>query len=497
MVDDPPDAPDAAVDILSVQALDEPAWLYLAVDVGHEVSLQSLPGTLRLLLDVDGDRSTGGSTYGMSGVDLVIDLSPISQTGGGRGAGFALRTVADDGTTREVERHALGLMAAPTWAAPRFELRLSRAGADGVPPLERRLRLEAVYTEEGAVADQTDVGSFTFETPLADEGRASDDASRTGRSEGSYRVATWNVASGSFIRRSPDFARVLGALEPDVILLDELPGDVTAAAIESWLESSALAELGTWHVVLGGTGGVQRAAVAARDRPMEAASSLTTVPYPPDALASLAATGAGDEPPLAATELARGVSTAGAWVELDGRRVLFVAADLQSGGWPGSLRDRLRTLQATLLHRQVASALRTDGPAPVVIGGDLNLVGSRTPLFSLAQRLDVDGSDLVPVDAVRLGERTLATWRNPSDVFAPGRLDFILVPDAAMTAANSFVFATEDLDDRALDHLGLERDLTRRLSDHLPVVADLRFGGPSVEPIPTGDRPVGPPSRSR
>jgi endonuclease/exonuclease/phosphatase family metal-dependent hydrolase len=168
---------------------------------------------------------------------------------------------------------------------------------------------------------------------------------------------------------------------------------------------------------------------------------------------------------------------------LGDHRVLFVVADLQSGGWPGSLRDRLRALQAGTIRSHVADELLRS-PGPVVVGGDLNLVASRAPLFSLTRGLDADGSDLVAVDAVRLGERTLATWRNPRDLFTPGRLDFLLVPDATMTAANAFVFATEDLDDATLARLGLERELSGQISDHLVVVADLHFGAeaPSTPP---------------
>ena len=166
-------------------------------------------------------------------------------------------------------------------------------------------------------------------------------------------------------------------------------------------------------------------------------------------------------------------------MEFDGGRSLFVSVDLQSGGWTGSPRDRLRTLQAATLRERIAAELQTE-TGPVIIGGDLNLVGSRAPLFALLRGLDTDGSDLLAVDAERLGERTLATWRNPRDLFAPGRLDFLLVPDAAVSVANAFVFATEDLDPTTLESLGLERDLMRGLSDHLVVVADLVFGGPSA-----------------
>jgi hypothetical protein len=99
----------------------------------------------------------------------------------------------------------------------------------------------------------------------------------------------------------------------------------------------------------------------------------------------------------------------------------------------------------------------------------------RDPLDTLVANLDTDGSDLVIVDAERLGERTHSTWRSADTPFGPGRLDFLLVPDAAAEVVGSFVFGTEDLDWETLQRAGLESDLSERLSDHLPVVADLRF----------------------
>ena len=133
----------------------------------------------------------------------------------------------------------------------------------------------------------------------------------------------------------------------------------------------------------------------------------------------------------------------------------------------------MRVIQAQAIRNHVHSEAGVG--EWVVLGGDLNLVGSDEPLQALIRGLDRDGSDLSPVDALRLGERTYATWRDSLGLFAPGRLDFLLVPDVQTTITNSFVFTTEDLDDEALAHLGLEPDLSARLSDHLIVTADLRF----------------------
>ena len=481
IIDDPPDAPDSPVDFLSVQGLDEPGWLFLALDIGNEVTLQSLPGTVHLLLDTDAEASTGGTLYGVDGVDLVVDFSqtlePLAER---RGLGFALRVVGADGTPVAIPRHSLGLTALPTSSAPRFEIRISRRGASRVEPFGARLRLAAVYSEAGEVLDQTLIGSYRFRTSSGPPTVPSVGA-RLARAPGSVRVAQWNVSWQDFPPRAEDFARVLAALEPDVILLDELPGDLNAGQIAMTSEqltaffmSEPLARLGTWRFVYGESGGYQRALVAARDRDIRPAEPMTHVRHPVGALEALLAGAPADLRRFLEFDDQSGPPAAGAWVELDGQEVLFVAMDLQSRGWLGSPRDLHRRVQATTIRDHIAAALGDSG-APVVIGGDLNLVGSRAPLFALVRSLDVDGSDLVAVDAERLGERSLTTWRNPDDVFLPGRLDYVLVADAGLSVTNAFVFATEDLDDATLVRLGLTRGLSLQLSDHLVSVVDVRL----------------------
>jgi endonuclease/exonuclease/phosphatase family metal-dependent hydrolase len=477
ILDDPRDAADAAVDVLSVQGLDDSAWLYLALDVGNEVTLQSMPGTLRLLIDTDADRSTGASEHDMIGVDLIVDLSQMLEgVAEGRGSGFGLRRIDASGAPHDVERYALGLIAAPTWSAPRFELRLSRAGAGDVPPFGSRFRMKAIYEEAGATPEETEVGSYVFATRAGTLARPQLEGVPA-KDESATRVVQWNVASGRFDENTAGFATVLAEAEPDVVLIDELPGDISEERLSEFFDLEPLGRLGSWSFVLGKTGDVQRAAVAARDREIAPASSFAMVPYPERLLPELAAM-AGEVPEermrgYLEAEAGRGISAAGAWVDVGGVRTLFVVADLQSGGWDGSRQDRLREIQASVLRDHVAQELG-ESSAPVVIGGDFNLVGSRMPLFLLTRGLDADGSDLVPADTRRLGERTYATWRNPRDRFTPGRLDFILVSDAVLVVGDAFAFAPEDLDDDALGRLGLDRrSLFRSLSDHVPTVADL------------------------
>ena len=351
IIDDAPDAPDAAVDFLSVQGLDEPGWLFLAIDVGNEVTLQSLPGTVHLLIDTDADARTGGTVHDMDGVDLIVDLSQTAEPQvDDRGLGFAMRVVGQDGTTDAIARHSLGLTTLPTSSAPRFEVRLSRRGAPGVAPFGSRLRLAVVYAEDLRELDRTTVGSYAFRTPLGEPATVTTQ-SRLAKAPGSVRIAQWNVAWQSFPRQAAGFARVLATLEPDVILLDELPGDVSqipptsgvdavgmsVEEIAAWLASEPLAELGTWRFVSGESGGLQRALVAARDRDIRAAEPVLRVDYPEGALEALMALVPEDLRASRERETRGGVPAAGAWVDVDGQEILFVAMDLVSRAGSGHL----------------------------------------------------------------------------------------------------------------------------------------------------------------
>jgi endonuclease/exonuclease/phosphatase family metal-dependent hydrolase len=166
----------------------------------------------------------------------------------------------------------------------------------------------------------------------------------------------------------------------------------------------------------------------------------------------------------------------------------------------GTAQDSARQCEAD----QVISWLRglTDplGPVglaagtPIVIAGDLNMVGSRRPLMTLLEGDIVDearfGPDYAPdwdgtplTDAEPLhngvGPETW-TWRSDRSRWQPGRLDFILYSDSVMRLTNAFVLNTASLSHDALERAGLRRlDVALEeledggiAFDHIPVVAD-------------------------
>ena len=120
-----------------------------------------------------------------------------------------------------------------------------------------------------------------------------------------------------------------------------------------------------WRWWLAGGGGRQRTVVGAMGLELLGDPSLVRLAHEPGALerwlqrVGNEAEYPGMPPPsmLAQAEAEGGLSATGAWVAWGGLEILFVPVDLQSAGYDGSPRDRLRQLQARTLNRALAAAL--------------------------------------------------------------------------------------------------------------------------------------------
>jgi endonuclease/exonuclease/phosphatase family metal-dependent hydrolase len=481
LVQDPPDGPsETAVDLGAIHGAADGRHLFFAVETGRPVNAQAMRGTLSILLDTDADPDSGETVDGFPGVDLVVELSRPDQIDErGYGAGMAVREAGSDGTLGErVNASAWDLLVAPTHSTDRFEVRLGRVRregggqADEEPGWEGNLsgpsaRVRFEFRSGDSMVDRTEPVALTLppldHDPPPSWSEALDPA-------GDLRVLVWNVSSEGIRDRPARFARVMAALEPDVLLLDEVYGDVSEADVRAFLDRQEFAGEPPWDFALGTSGGRQKTVVASRVgiRPEPA---LQSMPYPSGALERL-----GERFPearrLFSIERERGLASVGAWVDVAGRPVLFVPVDLQSAGYDGSFQDELRVLQAQTLRDFIADVLGPlDHRPAIVIGGDLNLVGSRTPLDSLVRELD-GNADLITVDAYRLTDRSMATWRNSFTPFTPGRLDFVLFSGSNLSVERSFVFDEGELSDGLRRRLGVEADDSRLAADHLPLVVD-------------------------
>ena len=462
-------------------ATDDAQWWYLSFSVRDSVSHSGMPGTLHLLIDADDRTNTGGTVFdasvGLAGVDVALDLSRSDKTqGNGVGAGAAVRTVGPTGLGAYRSAYDLEVVALPSWSATRFELRIARGGTlDGFASLGRAVRARLVFASTSGAVTALPAARYTFATPLEPRARTQRVSAMPSKANGSVRVVQWNVSEGSF--RSPaNHAKLLAAVQPDVILLDEAYAETSDATLAEFFARQELAALGRWRFVYSRSGGRQRTVVATRDRDIRQAASMVRMEYPAGVLDSVRAMVPTAAQRLFDIEATAQLSSTGAWISIDGIETLFVPLDLQSGGFFRNPQDQLRVLQSRAIRAAVQRELASRATrGALVIAGDFNAIGSYESISTLQHGLDLDGSDLALSDAWRLGERSLVTWTDPKvGQFLPGRLDLTLFSDAAFERTGGFTFTTAELAPALAASLGVTPETSERTSDHLIVVTDLR-----------------------
>lgn len=427
------------------------AHLYFRVKIeGETDALQAMRRPLLARFDLDGDSGTGArysapASASDMGVDLEIVFSPRDERSQ-RGAGVAANAVGADGSLRPIPTADLDLRFAPSYASEWYEARLTLSAlADaGFPGRAGNLgrQIFVLGDGEGGVAGASDPARFRWPSALRPVPKSGDEP--PAKPTGAIRIMTWNVAGAAPDNPEP-FARIIGALAPDILLLQEW--DASPAEIGAWLAAHVIDD-GAWSVVRSAGRG---AAVVTRGEVLRPLPGRLEV--------------AGRDTP---------VRFAGAVVATAAGPVLAGSAHFTCCGYAGSDEDRLRLLEAMAINEAVDAALADEQPAAVVIGGDLNLVGTRTPMDALADGLDVDGSPLEAAEAFAIGDQVQATWSSPGSIFTPGRLDYILYSGAGAAAEQAFVFDTRLLSEGVLAALGLAPD-DAHASDHRPVIVDLRL----------------------
>lgn len=437
-----------------IAAVADAQWLYLRFKIdGPLRTLQGMDTPMSVWIDVDGDPRTGRSITepaieGGLGADLEIIFSPREPDAPRVGQGVMFRVHRPDGTARVVPHERLGFSFTPTHAAEWYEARLSRHAFSelGLKPSDRISGVVVLHDGRGQVSAWAD--PFAVVAPAMEPRRLAD-ARVPSKPAGAVRVLSWNVEHTSPAKNPDPFARVIRVLDPDVMLFQEwIEGD--ADAIRAWL--IAHVDDGTqWHVLKGRAWGI---AVASK-HPL---STLTPMDPP-------SPTG-GNNP----------LRFLGALAQTPSGPLAVGSTHLKCCGTYGSREDQTRMAEAQAIASLLVQALgQTPGSQAwgVVIGGDMNLVGSRPPLDTMGKGVDLDGSDLSIAHAMILGDNAMYTWFDPGSAFTPGRLDFLLHSNAMTDAANAFVLDTSKLSEAALARLGLDATDTAA-SDHLPVVLDLR-----------------------
>lgn len=457
LFDDWDDIPRAAVDVIGdgggsgpdltgIRLANDDRHLFVRLEATAEFQLDE-GHALTLCIDTDGDVATGEAIHGI-GADLWWGLG--ERTGRAHGSEGSVGILPAD----------IGFRAAPTVSSTTFELAIARDAAPagplfgdgslGIVVQDRSVGEDGLI--DGDLVPDSGALAYPFDpTPVGDP----EPIPLERQSSDSIRVVTWNTLWDGMTDpdRAESFRRVLVALDPDILALQEVTDH--EQVIQLVPEILPLAE-GEWHVVSWG------------DRLTFSRHPLVTewpVSYDPiDGRFTVSA------------------------VELpDGRWLALFNAHMSCCEWEEDRQLEADSFAAYLrdLTDPTHENALPEG-TPMILVGDLNLVQGSQPLTTLltgeivntqwygqGHPPDWDGSPLAD-QVSRLTERRMAyTWRADDGSYWPGRLDFVIHTDSVLSVEHSYVLHTVEMSESILDAHGLRPDDTLVASDHLPHVADV------------------------
>ena len=421
-------------------------WLYVHIELQNEVGLDEniLPNEYFLLLDLDDDTDTGVDYANQGlGVDLLLNFSSRQ----------AIRYTGGSGIESLNE---IGMRSSPTYSAKEFEIAFKR---DLLGDVGESIRLkwydgdgQVGFPAEGIVHEMN--SSVDPWTPHS-----------IARSEGTLdRVAFWNM--NNRMDEGPAkmaMERILQAVAPDIIGFSEV-SNVSANYVRGLLNEWIPLEGGaSWNVVKD-------------DYDLMVASKGAVIS---------SHSGVYRQFPVV-------VEAHEDWLV----PMLFTSSHLKCCGGASNEAQRQSEADEYMAFLRDAISGEGNGPAlstnaPIVYGGDLNMVGLDNPIYTLVTgdisdetnngpdfAPDWDGSSLTEWPILQSDHPFDYTWTSNSlsSEWIPGKLDYIITSDASTGYKGGFVLRTDAMSAARLEELGLQSSDALAASDHFIVVADLGLG---------------------
>ena len=396
-----------------------------------------------LYIDADNNASTGLDFHGIG--------AELDWTFGQREGVFYI-----NGGSEIIWQNDLTLRIGPTITSTEFEIAISRESdvltlnesqvlAEGkIVIAEAPPNSDTVPNEDGGIYFSIGEDTVPLPEPIPLERKHEDD----------IRIVTYNTWNDGFLdeERQPHFKRIIQALDPDVIALQEhWDWDEIDDIIQSWFPDEP------WYA-------------SWTHRDMVVLSRFSIIDD-----ASLISSG----------------RTMGALLDTEeelGKNLLIVNSHLSCCA---SNEDRQQQVDEFLsVWREWIS--NENGPfnledeTPFVHVGDFNFVGYRQQVETIRIGDIVDeneyGEDFLPdwdntavVDLFsrHTHKRMGYTWRSDGSSFNPGKLDYIFYSDATIDTGRHFTLNTLAMEEATLMEYGLEWDDTQEASDHLPRVFDI------------------------
>ncbi len=423
------------LDVLRFKITNDDRFLYFFIELSDEFDIQE-DNDLVLYIDTDNDIGTGIEKNGI-GYDFQFTL-------GERQGSFG---------AIDVSPYQVGLIGSPTVTSTTFEFKFDLdaivEGSELFSSQEIALFFQSESTNE-YVPDAGTPAYYQFDLESIYNGT---EFRLAKSSTTDYRVLSYNVLRDNLFDLSAkeEFERIFSAIQPDIIGLQEVynnSGQQAADLIEEFIPS---AEGETWYS--GDTG----------------TDNLIVSRYP-----------------IVNQKTIAGNS---AYLLDQGDYLIFtIVAHPPCCGNDAGRQDEIDAFMAFLRDSQNGSEFDIPENTPVIIMGDMNLVGLNRQQTTLITgdianegtygadfNPDWDGTALDDAKPINPGSPTTFTWYSPNSSFGAGRLDYLVYSGSVLELNNSFSLHTPSLDPDTLQAYGLELNDTINASDHIPVVADFKL----------------------
>lgn len=303
--------------------------------------------------------------------------------------------------------------------------------------------------------------------------RAADTLPRAAGSD--LRALVWNVSRERFFDQRERYLVALRAIDADLLIFDEMPGDRDAKDVVAVLQELDDAGDAAWQVAYGSSGDNQRVVVATRG-PVEPLRAFQQLPYPPRFAAWMRRLPLNPyQRERLDANLAAGIGAAAAEVGVDGRRILAMGVDLQCcGDTDDAWEERRRHVEARELRKVLERVWSARQPDAVIVAGDFNAVRGLRPVRLLQGDEQRPQRRLSIVDARHANGIDRWTWDGRGTPFPSRQIDFML-HSRALRVVQALVFDAETMPEDQRRALGLDAGMFRHMSEHRPVVVDFAW----------------------
>ena len=440
---DPQSSDQMSADFADVKITYDMEFLFIYFNFyGNEFLLQDW-NDFHLLLDTDHNGSTG---LAIDGIGAELDWTFGSRSG--------IQYL--NGSQYELWQNDITLRVGPTITSQEFEIGISRycgpLTMNGSQVMvEGRIIINSGDSTQDQVPDEPggiyfSIGEDVVPDPVA--------IPLERRHEDDIRIISYNTWNDGILddERKPRFKRIIQALDPDVIALQEhWDWDEIDDIIQSWFPQEEWFASWTYRdlVVLSRFPILEDANMISSERTM-AVLLDTESELGKDLLvfnSHLSCCANNDDRQQQVDEF---ISVWRDWIsggegpfEIDTETPFVHVGDFNFVG-----------------YRQQVETIRT---------GDIQNEADHGPDFPP----DWDSSDVIDLFSRHTHKRMGYTWRSDGSSFNPGKLDYVFYSDATIDTGRHFTLNTLAIDEGTLSEMGLESEDTNEASDHLPRVFDI------------------------